>query len=373
MIVFEIIQSHNHFINKNNTMFRAKIIGTGVYYPSIIERNEAYEEQIFLRSSGIAHVKAPTKIVSKFEEITEITERKIAKDSVNTSDMGYFASLQAIENAQIDKEDIDCIIVAHNWGDVAKNSNYYDLLPNLAARVKNKLGIKNSDCIAYDILFGCPGWVQGLIQASYYIRSGDAKNVLVVGADTVSRVVEKCDIDSMLFSDGAGAAIISATTEDNGILAHKTVSHCESELDYLKMDRSFDQDIETGELYLKMNGKKVFRYGCEVLPSLISDTLKKANVSLNEVKYIVMHQANGKMIRIIGNKLFEMNGMSDFDPDIMPINVQTMGNNSVATIPTLWYELEQKMINTRGVESNDIVVFASVGAGMHANCIVYKY
>ena len=178
-------------------------------------------------------------ITAKFEEVAGIVERRVAEKGIRASDLGAQAAQLAIESAGIDPETLDYIIVAHNLGDVNFGTIQSDLLPNLAAKVKHKLGIKNSRCVAYDILFGCPSWVQAFIQANYYIQSGDVKRVLVVGADTVSRMTDPHDIDGMLFADGAGAAIVEAIEVDDenpvGVLAHLTVSDCLGEADYLKM------------------------------------------------------------------------------------------------------------------------------------------
>lgn len=353
-------------------MYRSRIIGIGAYIPTTIETNLEKQDVEFVKKSSSKFSKSTAEIITKFEKITEITQRTIAAPNILASDMGYFASLSAIKDGNIDKEDIDYIIVAHNWGDNYCNNNYYDILPNLAARIKGKLRIRNPSCIAYDILFGCPGWVEALKQADILIKAQEAKKILVVGTDSASRVVEKCDIDSMLFSDGAGAIVLERTSDNIGILGHKSVSHCNAELDFLKMDTSYDNDSIDNNLYLKMTGKNVFKYAMINVPKIISECLYKANLSIDEIQYFLIHQANGKMIRLIAKKLFEDFGKK-FDESKVPIIVGRMGNNGAATIPTLLYELNNKRINDRGILENDIVVFASVGAGMHTNCVIHKF
>lgn len=346
----------------------------GVYYPKTKKNNELYKNNTFLKKGNIPYEKTSSQVVERFEQITEIKERRIALPHVFPSDMGFLAAKDAINKGKIDKESIDCIIVAHNWGDTSCEHNYSDLLPNLAARIKNKLGILNSDCVAYDILFGCPSWLEGIKQADILIKAGESKRVLVVGTDAVSRVVEPCDIDSMLFSDGAGAVVIEAVQNNDtrGILAHKTFSHCATDLDYLKMDISYQPSNKDEGLYLKMEGKKVFRYALENVPKVIIACLDKAEISITDVQYFLVHQANGKMIKAIGKKLFGSFGLI-FDESKLPINIGNMGNNSVATIPTLLHELMNKQINNKGIAKGDIVVFASVGAGMHTNCIIHRF
>ena len=146
-----------------------KITGTGSYIPAIIETNENFHNHKFLNSDGTV-INAPNEvIVKKFKAITGIDERRYAKNHLNTSDMASFAAEKAIEDAKINREDIDYIIVAHNYGDLRHNSIQSDTVPSIASRVKHLLQIKNPKCVGYDILFGCPGWIEGVIQANAFI------------------------------------------------------------------------------------------------------------------------------------------------------------------------------------------------------------
>ena len=138
--------------------------------------------------------------------------------------MAFFAAEKAIADSKIDPETLDYIIFAHNFGNVKQGAIQGDAVPSLAARVKQKLRIKNPKCVAYDVLFGCPGWVEGVIQASAFIKAGMAKKCLVIGAETLSRVVDAHDRDSMIYSDGAGATIIEASNEEGGILNHTSAT-----------------------------------------------------------------------------------------------------------------------------------------------------
>ncbi len=330
---------------------------------------------MFLDQKGNAFDKSNQELLTKFEEITGITERRYAPEGINTSDMGSFAAEKAVKKAGIDPETLDQIIVAHNFGNVAVEHNYYDLLPNMAARVKHHLGIKNSDCIAFDILYGCPGWLQGMIQADLLIRSGVAKRILVVGTDTIARVTDPHDRDRMLFSDGAGAAVLEAVESETpiGIIAHKAISDCLDEVSYLATGPTFNQKEEFRGLYLKMNGRQVFRYGLEKLPKLAADTLNLAGVSIEEVRMLLFHQANRKMIEQIAKKLYGKQSQSSYPDDFLPINVDFMGNNSVATIPILLDNILSGEFPGHEINEGDTVVFSSVGGGMPANCFVYKF
>lgn len=314
-------------------------------------------------------------ITAKFEEVAGIVERRVAEKGIRASDLGAQAAQLAIESAGIDPETLDYIIVAHNFGDVNFGTIQSDLLPNLAAKVKHKLGIKNSRCVAYDILFGCPSWVQAFIQANYYIQSGDVKRVLVVGADTVSRMTDPHDIDGMLFADGAGAAIVEAVEVDEGtpvgVLAHLTISDCLGEADYLKMGDSLK--LETEGQFIRMYGKGVFRYAVTKVPEAMNECLAKAGLKLEDVDKFVMHQANMKMNKIILKRLYESNGYDDYPEEMMPLVVHKLGNSSAATVPTVLDLIVKGVMDGHSINKGDIVVFASVGAGMHANCVVYKH
>ena len=157
-------------------------------------------------------------IIDKFNSITGINQRKYADADLTTSDLAYIAAKSAIKDADIDPEALDYIIVAHNFGDITCNSKQIDTLPSLASRVKSKLKIKNPKCIAYDILFGCPGWVEGMIQAQAFIKAEMAKKCLVIGADALSRVIDSHDRDSMIYADGAGATVLEKSNLEGGIL-----------------------------------------------------------------------------------------------------------------------------------------------------------
>lgn len=153
---------------------RSVITGTGSYIPENIVTNEDFLTHSFLERNGESFEKSNEEIIEKFREITGICERRYADDNMVASDLAVLAAEQALENSGMDREQLDYIIIAHNFGDIRADNRRTDMVPALASRVKNKLGIHNPKCVAYDLPFGCPGWVQGVIQANYYIRSGDA-------------------------------------------------------------------------------------------------------------------------------------------------------------------------------------------------------
>jgi 3-oxoacyl-[acyl-carrier-protein] synthase-3 len=350
------------------------IKGTGTYIPNIIVKNDFFINHKFYGKDGKPLPKSNDEIVEKFKEITEIEERRYAENHHNTSDLGYFSALEAIEDAGIDPEDLDYIIVAHNFGDVYHGSPAVDMLPTLAARIKHRLGIKNPYTVAYDLPFGCPGWVQAMIHADYFLKSGDANLALVIGAETLSRVSDPHDIDSMIYSDGAGATILQAQESSNpvGIIAHKTRSDTLEHCKLLWMDKSNNPDYGTDELFLKMLGHKVYEYAITIVPKLVKECIEKAKVDIRDIKKVLIHQANGKMDSVILQKTLRLFGLNNTPEHIMPMIISRLGNNSVATVPVLLDYVRKKKIENHSIHPGDYIVFASVGAGMNVNAIVYK-
>jgi 3-oxoacyl-[acyl-carrier-protein] synthase-3 len=349
--------------------------GTGSYVPTRQIKNEHFHSYVFYDSTGGKLPDINDDITKKFEEITTIAERRYAEDNQSTSDLALIASQRAIEAAGIDKEELDYIIFAHNFGETRVDNIAIDVLPSLSSRLKNKLGIANPAAVAYDLLFGCPGWVQAVIQADYYIRSGDAKKILVVGADVLSRISDPHDRDSMIYADGAGAAIMEARESDIpiGILGHNSRSDA---LDYaymLRMGYSYNAELASkGDYYLKMNGRRLYQYALENVPKTIKAGLDKLNMNITEVDKVLIHQANGKMDDAILSRLFRLYGIKEVPESIMPMTISWLGNSSVATVPTLLDLLTRNMLDDHNIKSNDNIVLASVGAGMNINSIIYR-
>ena len=233
-----------------------RITGTGSYIPEQIQKNKAFDNHNFLNVDGSKIDAENAVIIEKFKAITGIEERRYAAANLNTSDLAALAALEAINEANINPEELDYIILAHNFGDVKSGESQSDILPCLAARVKHLLKIKNPKCVAYDILFGCPGWVEGVIQAQAFIKAGMAKKCLVIGAETLSRVVDKHDRDSMIYSDGAGATIVELSEESGGILSHETATFTEDEIYYLYFGKSYNEKTKSQTRFIKMHGRK---------------------------------------------------------------------------------------------------------------------
>lgn len=354
-------------------MISSKITGTGTFIPSIKKENTDFLNEKFLNADGSDFSSKNDIIVEKFKEITGIVERRYAKAKYTTSDLAFFASQKAIEDANINPEELDYIILAHNFGDVKQGTIQGDMLPSLATRVKYRLGIENPNCVAYDILFGCPGWIEGVIQAQAFIKAGIAKKCLVIGAETLSRVVDKYDRDSMIYSDGAGACIVEKTDEqDSGILSHASQTWAKEEAYFLHYGSSFNQNEDKNVRYIKMFGRKIYEFAITNVPKAMKAAVDKSGVEIDNVKKIFIHQANEKMDEAIIKRFYRLY-KKPIPEGIMPMSIHKLGNSSVATVPTLLDLVLKGKIENQKVNKGDIIILASVGAGMNINAIVYKY
>jgi 3-oxoacyl-[acyl-carrier-protein] synthase-3 len=359
---------------KSMAQIYAVATGTGCCIPPVMMKNIDYAGYSFYNEDGTRIETAGEEIVAKFEQITDIRERRCAAPEQVTSDLATIAAREALESACFDGEKLDYIIVAHNLGDVKHGSTYPDILPTLSSRVKKKLGIINPKCIAYDITFGCPGWTQAVIQANYYIKSGDAKAVLVIGADTLSRTMEPHDRDAMIFADGAGAALFEARVSETpvGVLRHVARTDTAEHLDLLKMDEPYNPEIRGGNLYLKMHGRGVYNYALTYVPLLAKECLDVNGLHLRDLKKVLIHQANAKMDEAILKRIFRLYDEKEVDMNVMPMTISTLGNSSVATVPTLFDLVVKGKLEGHSLSSGDYVMMTSVGAGMNINAFMYK-
>lgn len=348
-----------------------KITGSGSYIPSQVVPNTDFANHVFLNDDGTPFPHTNDVVSKKFQEITGIQERRYIADDLNTSDVATIAAERAIIAAQLDAETLDYIIVAHNFGDVKKGAIQGDMLPSLASKIKHNLRIKNPKCVAYDMIFGCPGWLESFIQAQAFIKAGMAKKCLVIGAEALSRVMDPHDRDSMIYSDGAGATIIEATDEDGGVLAHESASYTFEEANYLYFGSSFNKKHNPDVRYIKMHGRKIYEFALREVPNAMATCLENSGIEISQVKKILIHQANEKMDEAILQRFYKLYKLS-VPEGIMPMSIHRLGNSSVATIPTLYDLLIKGEIENQSLNRGDIVLFASVGAGMNINAMVYQ-
>ena len=351
---------------------KIKITGVGSYIPEIKVANTDFGEHVFLNEDGSPFGYSNEVVIGKFKSITGIEKRRYAAPEQSTSDLAFLASKKAIESAGIDPETIDYIIFAHNFGDVKHGTIQSDMLPSLATRVKNKLQIQNPKCVAYDLLFGCPGWIEGVLQANAFIKSGMAKRCLVIGGETLSRVVDDHDRDSMIYSDGAGASIIEASTDESGMLSYESATFANEEAGYLFFGKSYNPDLDPDTKYIKMYGRKIYEFALSNVPAAMKSCLEKSGLGIDDVSKILIHQANEKMDEAIVHRFYKLYGKTP-PKDVMPMSIHDLGNSSVATVPTLFDQVLQGKIENQEINKGDVLIFASVGAGMNINAFVYRY
>lgn len=355
---------------------RSSITGTGSYIPEKVRSNHDFAFTEFYNDHRQRISSNAVEIIDKFEQITGIAQRRYAPDDMNASDMAALAAAAAIEDAGIDPETIDQLIIAHNFGDVTKGSCQSDMVPSLASRVKRLLPIRNPACVAYDLLFGCPGWLQGLIQADAFIRAGLARKCLVVGAETLSRVIDPHDRDSMIYSDGAGAVLIEAGRAGSpgpGILSSVSQTHALVESDYITLGQSYCPPAGSNTRYLKMQGRKVYEFALRTVPAAMKACLDACGIDIYQLKKIFIHQANEKMDVAIVKAFYRLFGRQEVPDGIMPMNIRQLGNSSVATIPTLFDMVRKGALPAHHLYPGDVLLFASVGAGMNINAVCYRF
>jgi 3-oxoacyl-[acyl-carrier-protein] synthase III len=365
--------------NKHDSTMHKNIMitGTGSYIPTEIVTNKDFSRNKFFDSFGKAFDIVYEEIAKKFMAITGIVERRYITEDQVSSDIGTLAANRAILDAGINKEELDQLIVAHNFGDVRKHTIQTDTVPSLAARIKHNLEIENPFCVAYDVLFGCPGWIQGIIQAEAFMRNGTAKKCLVVGTETLSRVVDLHDRDSMIYADGAGACVLDMQEgeQKEGILSSVSASYSKHEAYYLYLGPSNKEGTDPKIRYIKMQGKKIYEFSLTHVPDAMKRCLEKAGAGINEVKKIFIHQANEKMDFEIIRRFYRLYNIKEVPEGITPMSIQKLGNSSVATIPTLFDQVRKGQGEERHhrLQKGDLLMFASVGAGMNINAIAYRY
>lgn len=349
------------------------ITGTGSYIPDSIKKNSDFLKNTFYSEKKDLLTDPNNTIIEKFKSITGIEERRYLESDLLNSEIATIAAQIAINKAKVDPETIDQIIFAHNFGDLGVVNKQSDMLPSLASKVKYMLRIENPDCVAYDVIFGCPGWIQGLIQANQFIQTGAAQKCLVIGSETLSRVVDPHDRDSMIYADGAGACIIEKGTDPSkGILSYANQTFTYEEANYIYFGESNNSEISGGPRYLKMHGRKIYEFALNKVPVAMKGALDKAGLPIEKIKKILIHQANEKMDEAIIKRFYRL-CKTKIPEGIMPMSINKLGNSSVATVPTLLDLILNHNLDDHEIKAGDAIMLASVGAGMNINAIVYQY
>ncbi|MFT4061746.1 MAG: ketoacyl-ACP synthase III [Edaphocola sp.] len=350
------------------------IIGTGSYIPEQCIDEKEFLQHEFYNPDGSIIKEDNARIIQKFKSITGIEQRRYALGDQSSSDLGTIAAQRAITDAGIDPETLGGIIVAHNYGDVPLGSVQSDTVPSMASRIKHNLRIKNADCMAFDVLYGCPGWIQGMIIADRFLRGGNGGRFLVIGTETLSRVSDPHDRDSMIYADGAGAVVVEQQPENHrqGIISWASRSYTYEEAHYLFFGASDKPGAYVGTRFIKMYGRKIYEFALNYVPMAMKDCLDKAGLQIDDVKKVLIHQANEKMDEAIIGRLFKLYGRDEVPQHFMPMSIHTLGNSSVATVPTLLDLVLKGKLADQKLEHGDIILMASVGAGMNINAIAYR-
>ena len=318
----------------------ARIIGTGSAVPEQIVTNEDLSKIVETSDEWIS-------------SRSGIKERRLAKEETTTS-LAILAGKRALENAGIASEEIEVIIVATCTPD------YF--FPNTACQVQEAIGAKHA--VAFDLSAACSGFLFALSTAQAYIKGGIYQKALIIGAETMSKMIDWSDRSTcVLFGDGAGAAVVSA--EETGVLelvqksdgTGKGVLSCKAR----ETRNLLNHESETKE-YRSMEGQPVFKFAVKTVPECVEEVLKKAEVKKEEIRYYILHQANSRIIQSVAKRLKE-------PEEKFPMNLSLYGNTSAASIPILLDEMNRNGLLNRG----DKLVLSGFGAGLTWGAVLLEW
>jgi len=312
---------------------RSIVRGCGAYLPARIVTNDELATRLDTSDEWI-------------RQRTGITQRHLAADGELTSDLAVAAATRALDHAGLRGADIDLIVLATSTPD--------ETFPATATRVQHRLGMTGG--AAFDVQAVCSGFVYALATADNFIKAGQARNVLVIGAETFSRILDWTDRQTcVLFGDGAGAVVLSAgegsgSTSDRGVLS--THLHSDgSQHDILYVDGGPSSTRTTG--YLRMEGKEVFRYAVQRLAQVVDEALSAHHLTPRDIDWLVPHQANKRIIDGVGRKLA-------LPPEKVVITVDRHANTSAASIPLALAEA----VHDGRIGRGDLVLLEAMGGGL---------
>ncbi len=324
---------------------RSYIKGIAYYVPDEVLTNEYFESYLDTSDEWIT-------------QRTGIKERRRAAENENTSDMGRIAAERAIEKAGIDKKDIDLIVCATATADM--------LFPSAGCLIGDKLGLNGIP--AFDLAAGCTGFVYALAVADGFVRSGVYKNVLVIGAERLTRIVDPMDRSTVvLFGDGAGAAVVSVTEEDKGILGYKL--HADGGFGELLYMPARGTAVELTEEvlkqrlhYAKMRGNELFKIAVREMGNVALEVLEETGVDKTEVDWLIPHQANLRIIASLAKRL-------KISMDRVVVNLHKYGNTSAASIPIALAEA----LDEGKIREGNILLLVAFGAGLTWGAILMRW
>ncbi|HBX22392.1 MAG TPA: ketoacyl-ACP synthase III [Desulfotomaculum sp.] len=315
---------------------RAGIVGVGTYVPERVMTNFELPEILDTSDEWI-------------RSRSGIRERRLSADDESTSDMALKASWKALENAGVSPDELDLIIIGTNTPDM--------LFPASACLLQDGLGAKNAG--AFDILAGCTGFIYAAVVAAQFIAAGTARTVLVVGSETLTKVLNWKDRNTcVLFGDGAGAVVMKQVPEDRGILS-VVLGSDGSGGKFLKMPAGGSRmpatpDTVAADLHcLQMNGREVYKFAVRAMEEGSSEVLRRAGLTVNDVDFLVPHQANIRIIEHAAKKLH-------LPMERVVVNVDRYGNTSTASVPLA---LEEALQNGK-IKDGDNVIMIGFGAGL---------
>ncbi|MFC0524785.1 beta-ketoacyl-ACP synthase III [Pontibacillus salicampi] len=312
-------------------MRNAGILGVGHYVPDRVFTNLDMEKLVDTNDEWI-------------RTRTGIEERRLATDEVDTSDMAYEASIKALEHANLKPEDIDLIVVAT----VTPDSPF----PSVGNLVQHKLGATNA--ASMDMSAACAGYMYGMITAAQFIQNGVYDNVLVIGAEKLSKITDWTDRNTcVLFGDGAGATVIGPVSEGKGILSFELGAD-PSGAEHLYQSKE--------DNFIKMNGREVFKFAVRQMPESSINVLEKAGLTKEEVDFLIPHQANIRIMEAARQRL-------EIPEDKMATSVKRYGNTSSSTIPIA---LSENVENGK-IKDNDVVVLVGFGGGLTWGAVALRY
>jgi 3-oxoacyl-[acyl-carrier-protein] synthase-3 len=305
----------------------SKIIGTGGYLPNKILTNKDLESIVDTTDDWIV-------------ERTGIKQRHISEPSETTSSMATKASIEAIKNAKINSSDIDLIIVATTTPDM--------VFPSTACIVQNNLNIKAP---AFDVQAACTGFIYAMSIADNFIKTGSCKNILIIGAEKYSNLLDWSDRSTcVLFGDGAGALILSANSEEGIISTH------------IHADGQYNNLLDVKDDHIRMKGNEVFKVAVNTLSKLVDETLEKNNMKKNDIDWLVPHQANLRIIKAAAKKL-------SMSLDQVVVTVDDHANTSAASIPLAF----DQAVRDGRIKNDQVVLLEAFGSGFTWGSVLLRY
>jgi len=321
----------------------SRITGTGGHLPERVFSNQDLEKMVDTSDQWI-------------RERTGIRKRHIAAEGETTCDLAEQAARRALEAAGLEAQELDLIVVATTTPD--------KIFPSTACLLQQRLG--NHGCAAFDIQAVCTGFIYAMGVADKFIRTGSARNALVVGAETLSRIVDWSDRSTcILFGDGAGAVVLQASDEPGVLSTHLHADGAYEELLHVPggISRGFDMELESGDPhYMQMKGNEVFKMAVNTLGRIVDETLAANHLKKSDIDWLVPHQANIRIIKATARKL----GMS---MDNVVVTVDEHGNTSAASVPLA---LDTAVRDGR-IQRGETLLLEAFGGGFTWGSILLKF